>query len=371
MAVRYATQSLPNLQIEAVLSVSPLKLTEPRRVRQVLTSDTDSDVNPKAIRGCYQIVLYYEKLNEKDPDKFLAGWIVESVGSALVEHPLLAGRLQRKDIDNKGLLEIVSNDSGIRLYEARFPMVLSEFLALSEKEHLEAELVFWKEIDENNPEFSPLFYVQVTQFECGGYTIGISCSLLLADVLVVEKFLKKWAEIHNNMLHQNGEIKAPIFYHPLLIKNYEPPLADVINRTPSKKAHTIVFKVNAKDFNFNKELWRELAMLCVAEAEQKLHKKVWTDFNVFVKESSEVIRVEGHSKSGYSMQVLDLSLKNQITGTSWNDFGDQVTFHEGNKPVLVSRCIGSIADGHVIVVPCPEENVSAMIIVSFPFEKEL
>ena len=35
-----------------------------------------------------------------------------------------------KDIGNKGLLEIVSIDSRIRLYEARFPMVLLEFLAL-------------------------------------------------------------------------------------------------------------------------------------------------------------------------------------------------------------------------------------------------
>ncbi|RDX70589.1 hypothetical protein CR513_50156, partial [Mucuna pruriens] len=29
----------------------------------------------------------------------------------------------------------------------------------------------------------------------------------------------------------------------------------------------------SKDLNFNKELWRELAMLCVAEAEHKLHKE--------------------------------------------------------------------------------------------------
>jgi len=47
--------------------------------------------------------------------------------------------------------------------------------------------------------------------------------------------------------------------------------------------------------------------------------------------------------------------RNQISGATWNDFGDHVMFHEGNKPVLVSRWIGSIANGNVIVVPCPEE----------------
>lgn len=171
MAVCYASENLPQLQIEAVLSVRPLKVTEPRRVRQVLMSDTD------CIHGCYQIVLYYESLNEEEGDKFLAGWIVESLGSALVEHPLLSGRLKRKDSDeDEAVLEIVSNDSGIRLYEVRFPMVLSEFLSLrAEKEHLEAELVFWKEIDEQNPQFSPLFYVQASS-ACCVYHLALSFS---------------------------------------------------------------------------------------------------------------------------------------------------------------------------------------------------
>lgn len=56
--------------------------------------------------------------------------------------------------------------------------------------------------------------------------------------------------------------------------------------------------------------------------------------------------------------------RNQISGATWNDFGDHVTFHEENKAILVSRWIGSIADGNVIVVPCPEENFSSVIIVS-------
>ncbi|WVZ25809.1 hypothetical protein V8G54_004353 [Vigna mungo] len=391
MAVCDASENLPQLHIGAVLSVRPLKVSEPRRVLQVLMSDTDSIMKIKGIHGCYQIVLYYESLNEEEGDKFLAGWIVESLGSALVEHPLLSGRLKRKDSDeDEAVLEIVSNDSGIRLYEVRFPMVLSEFLSLrAEKEHLEAELVFWKEIDEQNPQFSPLFYVQassaccvyhlalsfsrwirsyVTQFECGGYTVGISCSLLLADALVVENFLKTWADIHSSMLLQRQEIKAPIFHHSLLVKDdEEPPPADVINRTRCRKAQSLAFRFIGKDLNLNQEFCRKVAMLCVEEAEKKLDKRVWTEFSLFVKESCEVIKVEGHSKSGYCKKVLDQSLKNEISGGTWNDFGEFVMFHEGNKPVLVSRWIGSIADdGNVVVIPCPEEKASAVIIVSLP-----
>lgn len=207
----------------------------------------------------------------------------------------------------------------------------------------------------------------MTQFECGGYTVGISCSLLLADALVVENFLKNWADIHSSMLLQRQEIKAPIFHPSLLVKNDEPPPADVINRTRCRKAQSMAFKFIGKDLNLNQEFYRKVAMLCVEEAEKKLEKKVWTEFSLFVKESCEVIKVEGHSKSGYCKKVLDQSLKNEISGGTWNDFGEFVMFHEGNKPVLVSRWIGSIADdGKVVVIPSPEEKASALIIVSLP-----
>ncbi|OIV93375.1 hypothetical protein TanjilG_21086 [Lupinus angustifolius] len=361
-----ASQTLPKSHIEAVLSVPPLKVTEPRRVRHVSVRNTNSN----NIGGCYNIVLYYEKLREEEHGLFLVGWIVESLARVLLDYPLLAGRIQKKveNGDNMGF-EIVTNDSGVRFYEARFPMNLSEYLGLSGKESFEGELVFWKEIDEQNPEFSPLFYIQVTKFECGGYSIGISCSLLLEDVMVIENFLKNWAEIHNHMIPQNENIKTPIFCHPLL-KNEDSPPVDVISRTPCQNgAHTMPFKITAQGINFNMELWRELAINCLDEAEQKLQQKLGSDFSLFVKESSKIIKVEGcSSKSGYSKEVL--GLKNGIIQATWNDFGVcGVAFHEGNKPIHVSHSIGSVGDGHVIAVQYPKENVSAVIIVSLHIEK--
>ncbi|KAK7850783.1 brassinosteroid-related acyltransferase 1 [Quercus suber] len=112
--------------------------------------------------------------------------------------------------------QIVSNDGGVRLIETQVAVTLSVFLELKEKEEAEAQLVFWNDIDEHDPQFSPLFYVQVTNFQYGGYSIGISCSILLADLMVKEKFLTSWANIHNNILSSNNELKKPFFYLPNL-----------------------------------------------------------------------------------------------------------------------------------------------------------
>lgn len=107
-------------------------------------------------------VLYYNKAMEEDSGRIVAGWIKESVWTSLAEQTILNGRLRRSEGGNADL-EIVSNDDGVRLVEAKIIITLQEFLDLKEKEKLEAKLVFWKYIDQQNPLFSPLLYVQVSE----------------------------------------------------------------------------------------------------------------------------------------------------------------------------------------------------------------
>lgn len=160
----FESQSINFLQILGMTSVSPAKPTEPRQVCKIVLNDEKSEDKKfngtSKIDGCYQIVMYYENVEEEDHDWSITGWIVESLARALLDQPLLAGRL--KKVDKNGF-EIVSNDSGIRLLEAQYSTTLFEFLEMSKMErgHHEAELVFWNEIDAHFPQFSPLFYVQV------------------------------------------------------------------------------------------------------------------------------------------------------------------------------------------------------------------
>lgn len=152
------TELIPEAHIESVQSVPPFKITDPQPVRRLSGADP---VGLGVLRQCLHILLYYTKVTQDDSDWLHAGWIKESLSRALLEQPLFAGRLREGAIE-LGELVIVANDCGVRLIHSRTPMTMSEFLAYKDSmEDAEANLVFWNDIDEQNPRYSPLFYVQV------------------------------------------------------------------------------------------------------------------------------------------------------------------------------------------------------------------
>ena len=157
MASPYGITNVPKLTIEAVQTVVSYKVTDQQRSCRVLATDP---IASGIFRRCLHVVLYYKNVSEEDSGWIFAGWAKETLGKAISKQPILSGRLWRGK-DGDGELEIVSNDSGVRLIETQVAVTLSEFLELNEKEEAEAQLVFWNDIDEHDPQFSPLFYVQV------------------------------------------------------------------------------------------------------------------------------------------------------------------------------------------------------------------
>ncbi|GMI63581.1 hypothetical protein like AT5G02890 [Hibiscus trionum] len=352
---------VPKLSIEAIQTVTPMRITEPRQTRQVLAGDV---VGPGIFQRCLNMVQYYRKEREDDSGWLLAGWIKETLGIALMEQPMISGRL-RKGEKNEGKLEIVSNDCGIRLIEASIGINLSEFLETKQREDVEAQLVFWKDIDEQNPQFSPLFYVQVTNFECGGYSIGISCSILLTDVLLKKEFLKAWADIHNKVINENNKQKLPLFYLPGLERTNGSSL-DIITSSSSKNSgKTLIFKINARTETLGSEWCRKMALACLEEAENNLGSVTGGEFSLFVNESFDAIKVESCSKQG----VLDSEM--EFNRAKWDDLGTiEVNFGDGNKPALVSYWLTSISGGFVIVIPSLEEGTCTLnVIVTIPNHK--
>ncbi|TYI15550.1 hypothetical protein ES332_A08G194000v1 [Gossypium tomentosum] len=357
----HTTTFLPKLSIEAIQTVTPMRITEPRQTRQVLAGEL---VGPGIFQRCLNVVQYYMKEKEEDSGWLLAGWIKETLGRALHEQPMISGRL-RKGERNDGELEIVSNDCGIRLIEARIQMNLSDFLDLKQREDAEAQLVFWKDIDEQNPQFSPLFYVQVTNFQCGGYSIGISCSILLADLLLMKEFLKTWADIHNKVIiNKNDEQKLPFFYLPGL-KNTNGASLNIITSNSSKNsAKTMIFQIHAETESPGSDWCRKMALACLEEAESNLGSVVGGEFSLFVNESFESIKVESCSKQGMSKEA-EMGILNRA---KWDDLGaNEVSFGDGNKPAHVSYWLRSTLGGLVIVIPSPQEDkYTVNIIVTIP-----
>ncbi|KAF5735126.1 putative transferase [Tripterygium wilfordii] len=349
------------IHIEAVQTVSPFKVTEPRQVHRVSVADP---VPPGVFQRCLNIVFYYNQVADEDSGWLAAGWIKESLARAQAEQPALSGRLRRGE-DGRGDLEIVTNDSGVRLVEAKIPVTMAEFLDVKEGDKdAGTQLVFWKDIDEQNPQYSPLLYVQVTNFRCGGYSVGISCSLLLADLLFKNKFLKQWAEIHNDLVSKTEAVaRVPTFYFPNLKKTNTSPASFFPSSQSKNGGQTMVFT--------SKTVYpaKEVAMVCIEEAELKTGRKIYGEFCLFSRESTQVIKVE--SVRNEVMVQKHWRLSSEVEDSSWDDLGgNEVAFSEGNKPAHASYWFGTTypgGEGIVMAFPSPNESTTEMnIILAFP-----
>ena len=147
------------VNIGYVYSATTREVTNPRLSHKI--SVPKEDDHHKILQKRMHIIFYYEK-NKKEEDSGLysGGWIRQSLGNALMEKPILAGRLRRSE---NGDLEIISNDSGVRCVEVRVPLTMVEFLEFKKNNKFDGEtkLVSWNHVDASNPLFSPLFYIQV------------------------------------------------------------------------------------------------------------------------------------------------------------------------------------------------------------------
>ncbi|KAK4414119.1 protein ECERIFERUM 26-like [Sesamum alatum] len=366
-----ALSSLSNgnkLNVAAVQTVVPTKPTDPRESFRVTVPHNLSSTG--ILRRRFHVVFCYNKAGDEDSGWVVAGRIKESLGRALQEQPLLAGRLRRRG-DSGGDLEVVSNDSGVRLVEASVELKLADFLESKDKNDAEAELVFWEDFTEHNPQFSPLFYVQVTNFICGGYSIGISCSLLLVDPFILSNFLKRWADIHNTMFSRTDLPEFPTFYLPKLRKPGSSPGLQMGSNVRKNAAQTVIFKLPKKIFEFDDDnVHKNLAALCIDEAEREVAAKMASNFSLVVKAPFEDAKVEICSRQeGLESSAGNIVVSGLSCARTWDELGlENICLNEGKKPVRVSCWINAVVDeGCVMIIPPSDEksNVGLKIIVSF------
>ncbi|KAF0894034.1 hypothetical protein E2562_033914 [Oryza meyeriana var. granulata] len=113
----------------------------------------------------------------------------------------VAGRIRRADDGEDGVPAaanarrpyIKCNDCGVRIVEAKCDRSLDDWLrddAPDRLRHLCYDKVLGPELF-----FSPLLYVQVTSFKCGGMAVGFSWAHLIGDVASATACFNTWAQI--------------------------------------------------------------------------------------------------------------------------------------------------------------------------------
>ncbi|KAG9143564.1 hypothetical protein Leryth_015981, partial [Lithospermum erythrorhizon] len=306
------------ISLEAIQTIVPLKPTDQRQSYRSVQL-------PKAsfwgnYQRSFQMVIC-DKALEGYSGWVVAGWFKESLGRALAEEPIFAGRLRRLekgDVDGEHL-EIVANDSGIRMVEANMQMNLDEFLDLKGETEDEAGLVFWEDIDEKNPQFSPLFFVQVTNFLCGGFSIGISCSLLVADPLSILSFIDKWSDIHKNIISSSITAQIPLFYLPNLGRIGNSPPIKINPCKGTKTAQSVTFEIETENFDFAvSDMSKNLVAQCLHEVEQKLGmENTISNLCILLKDISGNVKIESCTIKEIDSQKKSTPLS-KIIFTSWD-----------------------------------------------------
>lgn len=106
-------------------------------------------------------------------------------------------------------------------------------------------------------------FMQVTNFKCGGYSIGFSCSVLAMDPFTFISFLKQWASIHYSILSEPQIPKVPLFHQPNLQNTTN--LDSTTSLVSRDKSISVIFKTKSSSGNLSIG-----ATLCIEEAERKL-----------------------------------------------------------------------------------------------------
>ncbi|XP_057478839.1 uncharacterized protein LOC130766171 [Actinidia eriantha] len=172
-----------------------------------------------------------------------------------------------------------------------------------EREAAEAALVFWNDIE------------LVTSFQCGGYLIGISCSLFVADPMAITSFFRRWAKIQNKIVFEAEMTKLPIFYLPNLKPNGSP----LTNQSSlNQSAKTLIVKIDTNELNLNDESCLALMLFCIEEVGIKLGVKMTSKFSLLMEEPSKGAKVESYLREGLMEKPLEF--KNGLNCARWDDF---------------------------------------------------
>ncbi|CAL5007654.1 unnamed protein product [Urochloa decumbens] len=135
----------------------------------------------------------------------------------------VSGRLRRRQAvaDGEGEAAVVAgrpyvrcNDCGVRIVEATCDTTVEEWLEQeAEQGGMSKALAYDKVI---GPElfFSPLLYVQVTSFQCGGMALGFTWAHLIGDIPSAAACFSTWAQLFSGKKPPAPTLRDPLTMPP-------------------------------------------------------------------------------------------------------------------------------------------------------------
>ncbi|KAL2343366.1 hypothetical protein Fmac_004651 [Flemingia macrophylla] len=110
---------------------------------------------------------------------------------------ITCGRFRRSE---SGRPFIKCNDCGARFIEAKCHKTLHEWLATHHWPSY--NLLVSHQVIGPELSFSPPVLLQVTEFKCGGISLGLSWAHVLGDPLSASEFINSWGQVMNNLGHR-------------------------------------------------------------------------------------------------------------------------------------------------------------------------
>lgn len=199
----------------------------------------------------------------------------------------------------------------------------------------------------------------MTNFESGGYSIGISCSILIADLLLETDFLTKWAQIQSSLAHSQTTLR-PIFHLPSLKQDFGKFLSE-FSRSASvlDRAEPLVFR----------------AKTCLKKSPACIvtRKQGSVDVFLFVKDQGGGENSTGCDGMKVEIHSRDEAISNCDCGGDLEETDDGVlnkSLSFGERLEVTSCWVGYVSKGVVFVVPSTfgDTKSLAKFIVAVPKE---
>ncbi|XAR62537.1 Shikimate O-hydroxycinnamoyltransferase [Bertholletia excelsa] len=161
-----------------VSSVGPGKVTG----QDVVHDPTNMDL---AMKLHYLRAVYY--FSSQVFEGLTVPRIKEPMFTWLNEYYYACGRFRRSE---SGRPYIKCNDCGVRFIEAHCAKTLDEWLEMEKEDGGLTKLLLYHQLIGPELQFSPLVYLQITWFKCGGGSVGLSWAHVLGDAVSASDFMK-------------------------------------------------------------------------------------------------------------------------------------------------------------------------------------